>query len=85
MFLHLGGSSVVPAAKVIMILDLRSVRESNVTSDMVDLLRAENLIGIASEGIPKSLTITNDKAYLSPISSLTLKNRLKTWLTMGDR
>ncbi|HHY36149.1 MAG TPA: DUF370 domain-containing protein [Firmicutes bacterium] len=80
MFLHLGGSTIIPAEEVIMILDLKSARQSKITMELISLLEAEGMIAEASPGVHKSLTITDDKAYLSPISSVTLKNRLHFWL-----
>ncbi|HHW91353.1 MAG TPA: DUF370 domain-containing protein [Firmicutes bacterium] len=80
MFLHLGGSSTIPAEDVIMIIDLKSARHSKITMELIALLEAEGMIEEASPGVYKSLTITDDKAYLSPISSVTLKNRLHFWL-----
>lgn len=80
MFLHLGGSTIVPAEGIIMIIDLKSARQSKITMELIALLEAEGMIEEASPGMHKSLTITDAKAYLSPISSVTLKNRLRYWL-----
>lgn len=80
MYLHLGGSTIVPASEVIMIVNLKSAGKSKITAEFIELLNAEGLIEEASPGIHKSLTITDDNAYFSPISSVTLKNRLNSWL-----
>lgn len=79
MFLHLGGDCLVLARQVITILNLRSTGDSKITTEMKELLTTEGMVEEACPGIPKSLIITNEKAYLSPISSVTLKNRLHTW------
>ncbi|NLP18542.1 MAG: DUF370 domain-containing protein [Firmicutes bacterium] len=84
MFLHLGGNCIVLAAQVITILNLKSTKDSKITSEMRELLRAEGLVAEACPGVPKSLIITDEKAYLSPISSVTLKNRLRPWKSYRD-
>lgn len=61
-------------------IDLKSARQSKITMELIALLEAEGMIEEASPGMHKSLTITDAKAYLSPISSVTLKNRLRYWL-----
>ncbi|NLJ33318.1 MAG: DUF370 domain-containing protein [Firmicutes bacterium] len=79
MFLHLGGNCLVLAAQVITILNLKSTEDSKITAEMKELLLAEGLVEEVSPGVPKSLIITDEKAYLSPISSVTLKNRLSSY------
>ena len=66
MFLHLGGNCIVLAAQVITILNLKSTKDSKITSEMRELLRAEGLVAEACPGVPKSLIITDEKGL--PIS-----------------
>lgn len=75
MFLHLGTDVVVSLKHVIAILDLRSAGSPEQVRSLLDTLsRQKRVINIAS-GDPKSLVLTDTEAYLSPISSLTLKRR----------
>lgn len=75
MFLHLGTDMVVSLKQVIAILDLRSAGSPEQARSMVATLgRKKRVIDIA-HGDPKSLVLTDTEAYLSPISSLTLKKR----------
>jgi hypothetical protein len=82
MFLHLGGSRVIPADEIIMILNLRSAGDSKITRELMELLQVEGMLEGAAEGEQKSLAITDNKAYFSPISSLTLKSRLRKKVTL---
>ncbi len=81
MFLHLGGGIVVPAEEVIFILDLKSTQATKVTQKFVDNLVKDGLITRVEDGEPKSLTVTDDQAFYSPISALTLRNRLGVSVT----
>lgn len=74
-FLHVGTDVVVSLKQVIAILDLRTAGSPEQARNMVATLgRKKRVIDIAN-GDPKSLVLTDTEAYLSPISSLTLKKR----------
>lgn len=75
MFLHVGTDVVVSLKQVIAILDLRSAGMSGSTQEFLTSLRHQRRITDISGGDPKSLVLTDTEAYLSPISSLTLKKR----------
>jgi regulator of extracellular matrix RemA (YlzA/DUF370 family) len=75
-FLHVGGDVVVSLSRVIAILDLRSATVAQATRDFLALSRQERtVLDITLDGKPKSVIITDDEIYLSPISSHTLKRR----------
>lgn len=76
MFLHLGGGIVVPAEEVLFILDLKTSKSAKATQNFINNLEEEGFLTRVEDGPPKSLTVTDDRAYLSPISAPTLKNRL---------
>lgn len=78
MFLHLGADVVVSQKRVIAILDLRTAGASEDTRAFLEALRAQKRVVTVAEGEPKSLVLTDHEAYLSPISSLTLKKRSET-------
>jgi predicted transposase YdaD len=79
MFLHLGGTKIILAEDIIMILNLKTAQQSKIYGELIELMRVEGMLEKEIEGEYKSLAITKEKAYLSPISSLTLKNRLRSW------
>lgn len=75
MFLHLGADVVVSIAKVVAILDLRTVGSVRETKEFLQARRTAHRVIDISNGSPKSLILTDKEVYLSPISSLTLKKR----------
>ena len=75
MFIHIGGDIVVRAKNVIAILDVNNPKRLPKNHYFLDKgQNEENMVKIASEET-KSIIITDDKIYYSPISSLTLKKR----------
>ncbi|OIJ21926.1 DUF370 domain-containing protein [Anaerobacillus alkalidiazotrophicus] len=75
MFIHLGGETVIRSKDVIAILD-RQVKETSETTEefLSNCIEAEQVEEILKD-MTKSIVITTDKIYLSPISSTTLKRR----------
>jgi len=72
-YIHIGEDLNIRAKEIIAILDKGSVS----TSDLVDefLVNHEDKLINLSKNPFKSIVITNDKVYLSPIASGTLKKR----------
>jgi len=77
MFLHLGNDFLLSSEEIIAIVNLdNSQTLDRSTKDIIELGAAERrLVRIAGAGKEKSLIITDDKVYLSPISSITLQKR----------
>ena len=73
MFLHLGADIVIPKKDVIMIIDIRT-KKSPVTKEFLQISEDEGFIRPVAEKI-KSVIITTDHIYMSPISCSTLKKR----------
>ncbi|OIJ16989.1 hypothetical protein BKP37_00035 [Anaerobacillus alkalilacustris] len=75
MFIHLGGETVIRSKDVIAILD-RQVKETSETTEefLSNCIEAEKVEEILKD-MTKSIVITTDKIFLSPISSTTLKRR----------
>jgi len=73
LYIHLGDNFVVPSKEVVMILD----RQSSLDSPIVDefFTKQQDRIVELSNGDTKSIIVTNDKIYFSPLSSGTLKKR----------
>lgn len=75
MYIHLGNNHIISSQDVVAILNLNATLSEDIL-DIIDLARAEKkLINISGDGKEKSLVICNDRAYLSPISSITLYKR----------
>lgn len=73
MFIHLGGDEVILSKDVVAILNYDSNDETT-TEQLLSSYNQENVVAIG-EDMTKSVVVTVDKIYLSPISSLTLKRR----------
>lgn len=74
MFIHLGGETIIHQKSVIGIFDFKAI-QAPPSVEFLDGLRAGRLLDDISSGTPKSLVLTDAKAYLSPISTGTLKKR----------
>ena len=77
MFVHIGGEYTILIDSIIGLVNLETVQASS--SDMNDFLRQqeeENILEYVSEEIPRSLILTDDRTYVSPLSVVTLKKRI---------
>lgn len=75
MFLHLGNDFLISTENIIAIINLDQEQQLNrTTKDIIELGIAERKLTRISDK-EKSLIITDDKIYLSPISSTTLQKR----------
>lgn len=75
MFLHVGTDVVVSLKRVVAILDIRSAGSTEATRAFIAHLKSQKKVTDISGGDPKSMVLTDSEAFLSPISSLTLKKR----------
>jgi len=74
-FIHLGEDYTIFLDKVIAVINIEGPLDRSV-KDIIDLAQVEKkLVRIGDQGREKSLVITDDQVYLSPISSLTLFRR----------
>ncbi|MHC0039382.1 extracellular matrix regulator RemB [Pseudoneobacillus sp. C159] len=73
MFVHIGEETMIRAVDIVAILDKDSVEESEYFQEYlrVNEKKTENL----SKKPFKSIVITNQKIFYSPIASTTLKKR----------
>ncbi|MGI6603745.1 MAG: extracellular matrix regulator RemB [bacterium] len=85
MFLHIGNDVMVPTKDIILIVDLRSAREGIATREFIEISEDEGLLNKVGDTEPKSLVLTTDRGYLSPISSLTLASRSETLLNRSGK
>lgn len=76
MFLHLGGDVLINQQKVIAILDLETAMKNSISENYLKSMKEnERIRYISDKGKEKSLIITTEGNYLSPISSTTLLKR----------
>ena len=78
MFVHIGGEYTILIDSIIGLVNLETVQASS--TDMNDFLRRneeENILEYVSEEIPRSMVLTDDRVYISPLSVVTLKKRIE--------
>ncbi len=78
MFLHLGGDRVVGLREVISIGDCTTFlddphKKFDINREFLERMHSEGKVIDDSDKKPKSFVVTEDKIYLSAISSITLK------------
>ncbi|RCW64579.1 extracellular matrix regulator RemB [Saliterribacillus persicus] len=75
MFIHIGDDHVIRSEEVVGIIDYAIVNSSTINDQMLTNLHGtEKLINEKTEGV-KSIVITTNHMYYSPLSVLTLKKR----------
>ncbi|MCW2278286.1 extracellular matrix regulator RemB [Heliophilum fasciatum] len=83
MFLHLGSDVVVPKDDIVVIIDLESAAQANTTQEFIKSFDQSGKVkNIAETGKEKSFIVTRHRAYISPISSMTLMKRGNNIVTM---
>lgn len=79
MYLHLGGSVIVPKESVIGIFDLDVSSQSNRTREFLAKSERRGQIVSINEELPRSFVLVNEgertRVYLSQLSSATLNRR----------
>lgn len=83
MFVHLGGEKIIRTSELIAIFDISIEASSKISKQfIVNALNAKITERIGEED-PKSLVVTAEKVYYSPISSTTLKKRAQQPLAIS--
>jgi hypothetical protein len=75
MFIHLGGDHIVLAKDVIAIVDYSKPETSKKIAPFLEIAEEKGTMIWISKETTKSIVITNQYIYGSPISSLTLNRR----------
>ncbi len=75
MFIHLGAEKIIRAAELVAIFDISIEKSSKISKQFVTNAVKEKHVEVIGEEESKSLVVTVDKVYYSPISSTTLKKR----------
>lgn len=76
MFIHIGGDIVVQSKDVVAILNLNRIdRNAKKNNQLVNKGNNGKQADLKNDTEIKSIVITNDRIYYSPISSITLKKR----------
>jgi hypothetical protein len=82
MFIHLGGEKIIRGTELIAIFDVSIESSSKISKGFVNHALKEKQTESIGEEEPKSIVVTVDKVYYSPISSTTLKKRAQQPLVL---
>lgn len=78
MYIHIGGEYTIAIRYIVGIFDLDQItgnRDKGTRNFLTKLEESMRLEPVSSD-LPRSLVVTLDRAYLSPITTKTLKQRL---------
>lgn len=82
MYVHVGDDTLVRLSDIIAILDMQTVKESETMQELLELKKS-CVVNIAN-GPYKSLVITPNQMYLSPVALATLKKKAMNDTTMNS-
>lgn len=83
MFIHIGGDDIIESKDVIAMIDYQYISSSTINEEMVNNQQKANNVITLDEEETKSVIITNDHIYYSPLSVLTLKKRASMLSTIS--
>ena len=75
LFIHLGGDVIIRSKDIITILNRDAQELSSVTNLFLKAEEKRKAKKVISADYIKSIVVTNDEIYYSPVSSLTLNRR----------
>jgi len=82
LFIHLGGEKVISVKELIAIFDISIEQTSKISKTFAAFYKKQNKVEKIGEEETKSLVVTTEQIYYSPISSATLKKRANQFITM---
>ncbi|MEB3103243.1 extracellular matrix regulator RemB [Ferviditalea candida] len=75
MFIHLGGEKIIRTSELIAIFDISIDKNSKLIKPLSEQPSKNERIEVIGDEEPKSIVLTQNKTFYSPISSATLKKR----------
>ncbi|AXF56505.1 extracellular matrix regulator RemB [Salicibibacter kimchii] len=85
MFVHIGGYTVIRSKDIVAILNYDVQEASTITQQYLASLNENEIVKIVEDNdATKSLVVTSEKLYHSPISSTTLKRRSQSMFVDGN-
>jgi hypothetical protein len=74
LFVHLGGNTLVRSKSIVALINIENEPEKISAAPFLKQLEPQGTL-VKLENGSKSMIVTEDKVYLSPISTMTLKKR----------
>jgi hypothetical protein len=75
MYIHLGGEKIIRTSQVVAIFDISIEQSSKLSRQFVAHAQKNRGVETIGEEEPKSIVVTEERVYYSPISTSTLKKR----------
>ncbi|AIQ61755.1 hypothetical protein PSTEL_00025 [Paenibacillus stellifer] len=75
MYIHLGGEKIIRSSEMIAIFDISIEKSSKLSKQFVTAALQDKRLERIGEEEAKSIVVTQNAVYYSPISSSTLKKR----------
>ncbi|MBM7572512.1 extracellular matrix regulator RemB [Aquibacillus albus] len=83
MFIHIGDDNVIRSEEVVSIIDFSLISSSTINEEMLFNQRKNKNVIDPQQKDTKSIVITKDYIYFSPLSVLTLKKRASMITTIS--
>ncbi|KHE71714.1 extracellular matrix regulator RemB [Halobacillus sp. BBL2006] len=83
MFIHIGDDHVIQSKDVVSIIDHSLVSSSSIIEEMIFNQRKNKQVVETEDNQAKSIVITDDFIYFSPLSVFTLKKRANMMSTLN--
>jgi extracellular matrix regulatory protein B len=74
-YIHLGGEKIIRTSQLVAIFDISIEQSSKLSRQFVVHAQKNKEVETIGEEDPKSIVVTEQKVYYSPISTSTLKKR----------
>jgi hypothetical protein len=75
MYIHLGGEKIIRTSQIVAIFDVSIEQSSKMSRQFVAQAQKNRGVETIGEEDPKSIVVTKQRVYYSPISTSTLKKR----------
>ena len=75
MYIHIGNNKIIDGKKIIGIFDMDFATLSKYTRKTLGRIEKEKKVESVSFDIPRSIVVTDEKIYLSPLSPKALSGR----------
>jgi extracellular matrix regulatory protein B len=75
MYIHLGGEKIIRTSQLVAIFDVSIEQSSKLSRQFVAQAQKKHGVETIGEEDPKSIVVTEERVYYSPISTSTLKKR----------
>jgi len=77
MYIHLGGEKIIRTSQVVAIFDISIEQSSKLSRQFMAQAQKNRGVETIGEEEPKSIVVTEERVYYSPISTSTLKKRAR--------